>query len=78
MFTVFLTPLVLSCVSVHSVVPLIATGLSLASMIMVVVILWTTIDMGDRFGTTDLTAQEWWWRIQEGYWSNMLNHYFHQ
>lgn len=69
-----LIPPFISYFSSSSIVPLIATELSLGALIIVVAIFWTTLDMEQRQGTTSFTMQEWWWAFRDGYLGSVVKH----
>jgi hypothetical protein len=62
--------------SSDSMIPLIATELSLGALFLIVFIFWTTLDMNQHHDITAGTWQEYWSAIQGGYFPKMLLHYF--
>jgi hypothetical protein len=62
--------------SADSVVPWIATELSVGALVLVVAILWTTLDMDQRYEVTPLNLQEWVAMVkEEGYLFNLMDYY---
>jgi hypothetical protein len=62
--------------SAESVVPWIATELSIGALLVVVGIFWTTLDMTQRYDVTPLNIQEWVAMIkEEGYIFNLMDYY---
>eukprot|EP00980_Cylindrotheca_fusiformis_P004948 scaffold1051_cov119-Cylindrotheca_fusiformis.AAC.23 len=50
-----------------SVVPMVATELSLGALMLVVAIFWSTLDITEHQGVSPMTMQEWWSAVRGGH-----------
>jgi len=60
----------------HSIIPWITTEIVLACLMLIVAAFWTTLDMAARQDASNLTMQEWWWAMEDGYLNNAVEYYF--
>jgi hypothetical protein len=57
-------------------VPWVLTELTLGTLVLIMAVFWTTLDMTHRHGITPETAAEWWSSVRNGYLADMTEFYF--